>query len=876
MKKTFTLVILILASMLSFAQFVVSPALSDAIKDGKTEYLDVNIFFENAESVSDLAVQFDNYHADFDTRVKGVTALLKRNYERSYDKFMRQIEPLIKANPNAFESMEGYWIVNAVNVKVRRDVIGQIAGFDNVTYIDLNAPRYRIEDGTTLVEENAPRSVNGVEWGVQAINAPAMWALGYTGRNVLMLSIDTGVNPEHPAISTNYAGNYFPQSQCWYGMRHENPRDNSSSSHGTHTTGTTMGLDRATNDTIGIAYNAKWIACDPVASTDAELLTVSQFFSVYQWVLNPDGDENTTSDVPRVINNSWGYGYDLAEEFGACSLPENSVVETLEVAGICSPFSAGNEGPNDSTIGYPAMLAYNVVNPMSVAAINVNSVAADFSSRGPTPCVDEESSLKIKPEVSAPGVNIRSCVGTSGYNSLQGTSMACPHVSGALLLLAEAFPMASARELKEALYYSAIDLGDEGEDNTYGKGMIDVMAAYNYLSNTYTPVPPVSTDFDISVELKMSYGDVPVNSDTVTCLLSIPRVYATLHNNSIDDAGDVILHVYSGDSLIASTTWHNVLAGADVDYEYEVPEVPIHGGNNELRAVVSSMTYNVEYDTYNNSSMLRFNKYYYSEFPLNIDFNDGGYFSNYGMVVENPNELKTWEMLPWGEDSSHNALGYSYRRNMRVNDIDYIYLPQTTLPDVDSIFFNFIYAYQKRLSSDRDSLFVEVSDDCGATFPYRIWSSGGVDMCTQDGSGSYYVPMDYAEFDTVSVSLAQFRGQSVMVRLVAKNGRNSDLYISEITLDNLCLSGFNADNSSVEANKIEVYPNPTDGFVNVFVPSEYISKKVLVYDVCGKVVKELNVDNQYFVFDLTGCNDGVFFMKIEGTDVYEKIVVLKK
>ncbi len=877
MKKSFILVILIFASMLSFAQFVVSPALSDAIKDGKTEYLDVNIFFENAESVSDLAVQFDNYHADFDIRVKGVTALLKRNYERSYAKFMKQMEPLMKANPNAVESMEGYWIANVVNAKVRCDVVGQIAGFDNVTYIDLNAPRYKIEDGTTLVEENAPRSVNGVEWGVRAINAPAMWALGYTGRNILMLSIDTGVNPEHPAISTNYAGNNFQQSQCWYGMRHENPRDNASSCHGTHTTGTTMGLDRATHDTIGIAYNAKWIACDPVASTSSELLTVSQFFSVYQWVLNPDGDENTTNDVPRVINNSWGYDYEMAEEFGACSLPENSILETLEAAGICSPFSAGNEGPNDATTGYPAMLAYNIVNPMSVAAVNSSSVVADFSSRGPTPCIDEESSLKIKPEVSAPGVNVRSCVGLDGYNSLQGTSMACPHVSGALLLLAEAFPMASARELKEALYYSATDLGDEGEDNTYGMGMIDVMAAYDYLSNTYTPIPPVSDDFDISVKLTMSYGDVPVNYDSITCLTSVPRVFATLYNNGIDDAGDVVLQVFSGDSLIASNTWNDVDAGSGVIYEYEIPEVPVHGGLNELRAVVSSMTYGVEYDTYNNSSMLRFNKYYYSEFPFTIDFNAGGYFSNYGMVVENPNELVTWNMLPWGEDSSHNALGYRYSKNMRYNDMDYVYLPQTDLPDADSIFFNFLYAYRNRLTStNRDSLFVEVSTDCGATFPYRVWSRGGLDMCTQEGSGSYYVPVDYAEFDTISVSLAEFRGQSVMVRLVAKNGRNSDLYISQIMLDNLCLSGNREYSIANLEPKIDVYPNPTDGFVNIFIPSEYIGTRACIYDVCGKIVREIIVDNQDVSVDMSGCTDGVYFLRIEGTDVREKIVLLKK
>jgi len=742
----------------------------------------------------------------------------------------------------------------------------------------LNTPRFTIIDGTTLVEENAPRSVNGVEWGVRAINAPAMWALGYTGRNMLMLSIDTGVNPEHPAISTNYAGNHWPQSQCWYGMRHENPRDNASSSHGTHTTGTTMGLDRATHDTIGIAFNAKWIACDPVASTESELLTVSQFFSVYQWVLNPDGDENTTHDVPRVINNSWGYSYDLAEEFGACSLPENSIVETLETAGICSPFSAGNEGPNDSTTGYPAMLAYNVVNPMSVAAVNSSNVVASFSSRGPTPCVDEESSLKIKPEVSAPGVNVRSCVGLNGYNALQGTSMACPHVSGALLLLAEAFPMASARELKEALYYSAIDLGDEGEDNTYGMGMIDVFAAYNYLSNTYTPATPISEDFDISVELSMSYGNSPVNYDTVTCLESIPRVYATMQNNGVENAGDVMLFVYSGDSLIATHEWNDVVAMSDVNYEYELPDVPVHGGLNELRAVVSSSSDAIEYDAYNNSAMLRFKKYYNWEFPYSIDFNDGGFFSTYGVVIGNPNGLKTWEMVPWGENSEHHALCYRFSKNVKNKDIDYAYLPQTDLPDADSLFFNFVYAYKNRVSdSSRDSLFVEVSTDCGVTFPYRVWANGGPGLYTQQGfADSYYMPVDYAEFDTVSVSLDDFRGQNVMIRLTVKNGRNSDLYISQILLNNQCLDYIHEHFDEVDLPQIDAYPNPSDGIVNIYVPSEFIGNRLLLYDVYGRVVKMFVVDNEEFSMDISGLCDGFYFFRLDGSVMQTKIVLLKK
>jgi bacillopeptidase F len=878
MKKVLLFIVLVSMSLLSVAQFVVSPALSDAIKDGNSEYLDVNVYFESAESVSDLASHYDKYHADFDTRVKGVTALLKRNHEKSYAKFMRQIAPLMKSNPSAVSDMEDFWIVNAVNMKVRPDFIMQIAGFEDVTYIDLNAPRFTIIDGTTLVEENAPRSVNGVEWGVRAINAPAMWALGYTGRNMLMLSIDTGVNPEHPAISTNYAGNHWPQSQCWYGMRHENPRDNASSSHGTHTTGTTMGLDRATHDTIGIAFNAKWIACDPVASTDAELLTVSQFFSVYQWVLNPDGDENTTQDVPRVINNSWGYSYDLAEEFGACSLPENSIVETLEAAGICSPFSAGNEGPNDSTTGYPAMLAYNLVNPMSVAAVNSSNVVASFSSRGPTPCVDEESSLKIKPEVSAPGVNVRSCVGTSGYNNLQGTSMACPHVSGALLLLAEAFQMASARELKEALYYSAIDLGDEGEDNTYGMGMIDVLAAYNYLSNIYPVSAPENENFDISVKLSMSYGDGIVDYDTVTCVESVPTVYAQVFNNGDYDSGHTMLRVYSGDSLIASHEFEYVSHLAEEPYEYEVPNVPVHGGLNELYAVVYPGSNGLEYDDFNNSAMLRFNKYYTWEFPYSIDFNDGGFFSRYGVVIGNPNGLKTWEMLPWGENSEHHALVYRFSKNVKNRDVDYAYLPQTDLPDSDSVFLNFVYAYKNRISdSSRDSLFVEVSTDCGATFPYRIWANGGPGLYTEQGyANSEYVPVEYSEFDTVSVSLADFRGQNVMIRLTVKNARNSDLYISNVSLENANLSAVFESKENDIAKKIEAFPNPTDGFVNISVPSEYIGQRLLVYDVFGREVKIVAIDNEMFSTDLSELGDGVYFFGMEGSGVQTKIVLIKK
>ncbi len=876
MKKILVSMLMTIFASTVFSQFIISPALSDAINNESGDYLTINIFFDNANSVSELAVQLDKSHAAFDTRVKSVTNLLKENSALSYEKFMEQITPIIQKDEKAVISIEKFWIVNAVNAVVRADCVYQISGFDGVNFIDLDMPRYKIIDGTTVVEENSPRATNGAEWGLKAINAQALWSMNYTGRNVLMLSIDTGVNPEHPAISTNYLGNYMPQSQCWYGMRNDHPRDNASSSHGTHTTGTAMGLDRATNDTIGVAFNAKWIACDPVASTTSELLTVSEFFHVYQWVLNPDGDEETTNDVPRVINNSWGYDYEIAAEFNACSLPENSIVETLEVAGICSPYSAGNEGPGVSTVGYPAMLAYNLVNPMSVAAVSSSLEIASFSSRGPSTCVDEETALKIKPEVSAPGVNVRSCVKFNEYDNLQGTSMACPHVSGALLLLAEAFPMASAKELKESLYYSASDLGDEGEDNDYGMGMIDVFAAYNYLSEIYTPVPPAVENYDVAISHQLIYDTETEVGFIANCLQKQPNITLKIENTEMYDGGDINLTVKSGNEIILDTVFTNV--SAENDIEYSLNNFPIHGGMNELVAKITAPSLNEpEYDTYNNSTVIRFYKYFEEEFPYSLDFETGNFPIDNNVLVENPNMRKTWKVLPWGENKENNALAYSFSENTSYRDVDYAYLPQVDLPDIDSLYLNFAYAYMRHYSNgDKDSLFIELSTDCGETFPYTLWINGGPGMYTETGdAGSFYIPVSNSEFDTISVPLSEFRGQNVMIRFKAKSQRNSELYINEISLESRRLDNIREEKLQQNLN-ISAYPNPTDGILNVQLPIECKGEILSIYDVCGHLVYYKVVDSELFTITLDNFDNGMYIMRLSGTDIRHKIVLLKK
>ncbi|RMH81501.1 MAG: hypothetical protein D6681_18105, partial [Calditrichaeota bacterium] len=141
---------------------------------------------------------------------------------------------------------------------------------------------------------------------------------------------------------------------------------------------------------------------------------------------------------------------------------------------------------------------------------------ASFSSRGPVipNCITGVPSLDIKPEASAPGVNVRSSLPGGNFGTLSGTSMACPHVVGAIALLKQAHPTMTGHELKMALYNTAVDLGTPGEDNDYGMGIIDVWAAHMSLADPTDPNPPTNvtaySDYTTPTSMLLTWDD-PTN-----------------------------------------------------------------------------------------------------------------------------------------------------------------------------------------------------------------------------------------------------------------------------------------------------------------------------------------------------------------------------
>lgn len=388
------------------------------------------------------------------------------------------------------ESLQPLWITNIIYFEGTTEAIAALSLDPTVEELGLNE---KIEFERVAGEVClAPTELNSRERGLGVIGAPQMWARGYTGYGRRALIVDTGQDPSHPALYNQFIYHNRDISEAWRG--NTDPED--CDSHGSHVTGTVLGLDRIAKDTIGVAFDAKWLGgialdggCD--SGTDAAGIN-----GMFQWALNPDGDPSTIDDMPDVINNSWRSGANSCDASGVFS-----TYDALYAAGIAVVFSAGNDGPGPSTITPPKFNNWDTVRLFAVGNLNGNSSSLPItgsSSRGPSIC-GGEGSLLIKPEVSAPGTNVRSSV-PGGYDNLTGTSMAAPHVSGAILLLKQAFPYLTGEELMLALYYTCTDLGAPGEDNDYGMGVINVPAAFDYLvSRGNEPEPPVEAANDVAL-----------------------------------------------------------------------------------------------------------------------------------------------------------------------------------------------------------------------------------------------------------------------------------------------------------------------------------------------------------------------------------------
>lgn len=377
-----------------------------------------------------------------------------------------------------------YWIANLVVVEGRRRTIEALALRDDVAVAEVNfraelvAPAIEVDpDGGS--EQH--RGGIGVTPGVRGINADRVWyELGITGAGTLQGGCDTGVDGNHPALASRWRGTHAPWQECWLDVLGSSQFPNGNAgSHGTHVMGTQCGLGAATGDSIGVAPGSEWIATNVIGQGVGNEFD-NDVIASYQWFADPDGDPFTVEDVPDVVQNSWRINEFFGGSYTDCDTRWWAAMDNVEASGTVLTFSAGNEGPGGTTIGSPADRAATPLNAFSVGAVDATNFnypfpIASFSSRGPSGCAGNP----IKPEISAPGVDVYSSVPGGGYqqSGWSGTSMAGPHVAGVVALMREADPNLEVDVIKQVLIETARDAGAAGEDNAYGWGIIDAYEA---------------------------------------------------------------------------------------------------------------------------------------------------------------------------------------------------------------------------------------------------------------------------------------------------------------------------------------------------------------------------------------------------------------
>jgi serine protease AprX len=389
-----------------------------------------------------------------------------------------------------------FYIVNAILVKGTREIAQTLAGRPDVARIEGN-PHIQnvIPEPISPVETTSQPAAGGspkaIEPGIAYTHAPDVWALGFNGQGITVAGADTGQRWTHNALKPHYRGwdgQNADHDYNWHDSIHDgisNPCGNDSpepcddNGHGTHTIGTVVGDDGVGNQ-IGMAPGAKWIGCrnmDQGNGTPARYIECMEFF-LAPYPVNGNPNQGDPLKAPDVTSNSW-----VCPASEGCSANTlQAAVEAQAAAGIMMVAGAGNDGPNCSTVFYPPAL-YEA--SYTVGALNTGTdTIADFSSRGP---VTVDQSNRIKPDITAPGTNTRSSYNTSdnAYVSLSGTSMATPHIAGAMVLLWCARPElrhdidGSRTVLDDAAHIiSSTQCGDSGPpNNVYGWGRMDISAA---------------------------------------------------------------------------------------------------------------------------------------------------------------------------------------------------------------------------------------------------------------------------------------------------------------------------------------------------------------------------------------------------------------
>ena len=348
--------------------------------------------------------------------------------------------------------------IEGANLEKLKLIINQLSNDENIIYVE---PTIKFK---LLYEPNDP--YYSELWGLYVMYLNYAWNITKGSSNVKVCVIDTGIDIYHEDLNGNFLAGYDEV---------DNDNDisppSSSERHGTHVAGTILAIMDNNKGIVGVSPNSKLLGCRALTNDGG---TSDDIANCIMWCIN---------NGARVINMSLG-----------SSSPSSIIKEALDSAynkNVIVVAAAGNDG--NYGIKYPA--AYN--NVIAVGALDKNGQRASFSNYGP------------ELDFVAPGVDILSTVPYNNqYAKLQGTSMATPHITGAVALILSINPNLNFNDVYNILKSSSIQIGQLPRNDYYGWGLVNV---YRALLNT--PQPTFSNLNSKTPEIKIFGKFVQIKSE---------------------------------------------------------------------------------------------------------------------------------------------------------------------------------------------------------------------------------------------------------------------------------------------------------------------------------------------------------------------------
>lgn len=554
MKHLFTILLLCLFMGGAIGQnVVIDDKLQEVLNQNQGEKISVNIILKAQMNSDDLKVQTRDA-ADRKSQRTIAVSELKKYSEKSQHDVLTVLKSAERNNDVA--DIRCHWLINAINCKLTKDVIYELSVHPDVATIAYDEQHVLFTKATSVSAEPE----RAMTQNITHVNADDVWDLGYTGKGVLVAMLDTGANLDHVDLKDNLwdGGSEYPNHG--YNTYDNNHDVHDGFEHGTHCGGIICGNGTSGTQT-GIAPDATLMVVKVV--DDAGSGGASTICAGMEFALEHDADVlNMSLGIPSIVASS-----------ATREMLRSACVNTME-AGVAAAIAVGNDGqlqisfPVPNSVRIPAGCPPPWIHPdqeanaggtsccIAVAAVDYNDERAPFSSVGPYTW--QETSYAdypydpgiglIRPDVSAPGVGIKSCdpKSNTGHVTMDGTSQATPCVAGVIALMLEKNPNLTPADICMILETTATQLS-ENKDNYTGSGCINALAAIEQVQEGGDIVTPLSAPTNVKAVAE-STSSISLTWDAVENALSY--------------------NVYNGNDVVANVTENSYLV-ENLEYNTE-------------------------------------------------------------------------------------------------------------------------------------------------------------------------------------------------------------------------------------------------------------------------------------------------------------------